>query len=624
MKESLDLVNQIEEDKNYDEYNENNKLVNNIGYSYQLKNSLKNNSESSNNNSDNNDTLSPNRNNQTISNQNRRYNSQLTNLESTINQNNNNLQDINNNLNYGRMSSTLDIRLGGRERKKMLLDNIKTQITLKQKTKLEELKKRKEEDAQYLKDMVLRYPFGRAGGGAPIRDKSGNLLTFRRNLISDLKYNQSPINVDDDYDEVWGKEKVNRKYNVNESQNINSINIENNINDENTIRPFSTNPQIKNNNLNLDNYTNNQYDNNVNNLSSLKQTYNYSTNNLFNSINNNSNLNNSAKILDYNNLYYKKILERKKKELELEKELENMETQPPQLNYSNNNQNERIYNLRNTNKRNVIYNVINENQNENEREKEYINKKDYYDNYNFVPKGQIHPRLENSFLFTDEINKLKNEIRVDQNALLDEITQIKKDAKNATKERKKVINDLEYLKSEINKINHLKRIEEEEKEKEKDNNYIHKFVKDKEYDEYIDNLIKRKQNDNYYYIDNSSFQNYENELPNESHITRRKNILNAKKMYMDENQMELEELIKKSNDILQNLKDNEIIEREHKRKPEDYFNTSDHYFHTYRLNHANDYKEYDENYDNYYHLNKYNNNKNYKYKDDYEVKIEEI
>ena len=129
MKESLDLVNQIEEDKNYDEYNENNKLVNNIGYSYQLKNSLKNNSESSNNNSDNNDTLSPNRNNQTISNQNRRYNSQLTNLESTINQNNNNLQDINNNLNYGRMSSTLDIRLGGRERKKMLLDNIKTQIT---------------------------------------------------------------------------------------------------------------------------------------------------------------------------------------------------------------------------------------------------------------------------------------------------------------------------------------------------------------------------------------------------------------------------------------------------------------------------------------------------------------
>ena len=624
MKESLDLVNQIEEDKNYDEYNENNKLVNNIGYSYQLKNSLKNNSESSNNNSDNNDTLSPNRNNQTISNQNRRYNSQLTNLESTINQNNNNLQDINNNLNYGRMSSTLDIRLGGRERKKMLLDNIKTQITLKQKTKLEELKKRKEEDAQYLKDMVLRYPFGRAGGGAPIRDKSGNLLTFRRNLISDLKYNQSPINVDDDYDEVWGKEKVNRKYNVNESQNINSINIENNINDENTIRPFSTNPQIKNNNLNLDNYTNNQYDNNVNNLSSLKQTYNYSTNNLFNSINNNSNLNNSAKILDYNNLYYKKILERKKKELELEKELENMETQPPQLNYSNNNQNERIYNLRNTNKRNVIYNVINENQNENEREKEYINKKDYYDNYNFVPKGQIHPRLENSFLFTDEINKLKNEIRVDQNALLDEITQIKKDAKNATKERKKVINDLEYLKSEINKINHLKRIEEEEKEKEKDNNYIHKFVKDNEYDEYIDNLIKRKQNDNYYYIDNSSFKNYENELPNESYITNQKNILNIKKTYMDENQMELEELIKKSNDILENLRDNENIEKEHKRKPEDYFNTSDYYFHTYRLNHANDYKEYGDDFNKDYYLNKYMKYNKKNNNDDYEVKIEKI
>ena len=162
-------------------------------------------------------------------------------------------------------------------------------------------------------------------------------------------------------------------------------------------------------------------------------------------------------------------------------------------------------------------------------------------------------------------------------------------------------------------------MEEEEKEKEKEINYEKNFMKDDKYHEYIENMIKRKENDNYYYIDNSSFKNYENELPNESRITRQKNIFNVKKTYMDENQIELDELIKKSNDILQNLKDNEIIERNHKRKPDDYFNTSDIFFHTYRLNHANDYKEYDENYDKYYHLNKYNNDK-----DDYEVKIEKI
>ena len=74
-----------------------------------------------------------------------------------------------------------------------------------------------------------------------------------------------------------------------------------------------------------------------------------------------------------------------------------------------------------------------------------------------------------------------------------------------------------------------------------------------------------------------------------------------KKPYMDENQLELDELIKKSNDILENLKDNEIIEKEYKKRPEDYFNTSDYFFHTYRLNHQNDYKEY---------MDEYNNNNN--------------
>ena len=576
---------------------------------------------------------------QTIDNSNyqkRRYNSQLSqlnqNLENefnnkSINQNNNN--KIKNNLNYsglkiGGMSSTLDKTLNERERKKMLLDNIQTQITLRKKTKLEELKKRQEEDAQYLKDMILRYPFGRGGGGAPIRDKSGHMVTFRRNLISDMKYNQSQIDVDDDYDEVWGKEKRIRENNTNKSQNINNNKIDS-FNDENTLRPFSTNIQIntkKSNIMNLDNYQNNRYKNNINTPSTLKNIYNFSTNNLLNSGNNLKNFSNSINLMNDNNLLYRKILDRKKKELELEKQNEIMENEIPQVEY-NNNQNDRIVNLRSPRKKVVFNNVIKENESEynngNENENKYLNKKDYYDNYNFVPKGQIHPRLENSFLFTDEINKLKNEIRIDQNSLLDEIQEIKNETKNAKKERNKVIKDLEYLKFEINRIKEMKKMEEEEKEKEKEINYEKNFMKDEKYDEYIENMIKRKENDNYYYIDNSSFKNYENELPNESRITRQKNIFNVKKTYMDENQMELDELIKKSNDILQNLKDNEIIERNHKRKPDDYFNTSDIFFHTYRLNHANDYKEYDENYDKYYHLNKYNNDK-----DDYEVKIEKI
>ena len=232
---STDLVNQVETQENYDEYNKNNKLVNDISYSYYYNNNILNNNSLDSNqvqeNQNQNQTI-----NTTNNNSNRKYNSQLTkideNLDNTLNQSINNNNLINNNantlnINSGRMASTLDIRMGERERKKMLLNNIQTQINLRKKTKLEELKKRQEEDAQYLQDMIIRYPFGRGGGGAPIRDKSGNLVTYRRNLISDLKYNQSPINVDDDYDEVWGKEKrIGRYYvNANESQNINNNNI---------------------------------------------------------------------------------------------------------------------------------------------------------------------------------------------------------------------------------------------------------------------------------------------------------------------------------------------------------------------------------------------------------------
>ena len=81
-----DLVNQIETEKNYDEYNQNNKLVNDISYSYYIKNLNNNNSNNTllanNNSTNNNESISYNNKNQTIDNSNaqkRRYNSQLTN-----------------------------------------------------------------------------------------------------------------------------------------------------------------------------------------------------------------------------------------------------------------------------------------------------------------------------------------------------------------------------------------------------------------------------------------------------------------------------------------------------------------------------------------------------------------
>ena len=665
---SDDLVNQINtEEENYDEYNQNNKIVNDIGYSYYIHHQ-----KNSNNNSQNNNQATPiNNQSQTIDPSrmiNKRYNSQLStideNMENTLNmkrnnsplanQNNYNNNDIKNNITIAnginlKNTSTLDaIRMGEIERKKILLDNIKSQITLRNKTKLEELKQRKEEDAQYLKDMIIMYPFGRGGGGAPIRDKSGKILTYRRNLISNPKYNQQPINVDDDYDEVWGKEKRIGRFYENESKNINN-NINNN--EEETIRPFSTNPQINTikNSLNLDNYqnNNNQYENN--NIRTLKNTYNYSNNRILNTpnnLNNFENLSHTSNLINYNNLLYKKILKRKKKELEYEKELEDLEND--QLNNQYNIiQRNNIYNLRDTNRnkenniniinRRKVYNVINEDINENENKNKNenenlpinkINKNDYYDNYNFVPKGQIHPRLENSFLFTDEINKLRNEIRVQQNALFDQITNLKDDAEKANNERNQVLKDLAFLKFQIHNINKEKQDKEEEA-----NNMNNKNSYDRNgtpsrgnrgYDKNNNDIYSNKK-DNYYYIDNSFFNRYENELPNKSSIETEKSILNSKKHYVDENQLELEELLKKSNDILENLKDNEKIENQYKKKPEDYFNTSDYFYHTYRLNHANDYREYDDNYNNYYLKNKYNNNfKNNKNDDDYEVKIEKI
>ena len=68
-----------------------------------------------------------------------------------------------------------------------------------------------------------------------------------------------------------------------------------------------------------------------------------------------------------------------------------------------------------------------------------------------------------------------------------------------------------------------------------------------------------------------------------------------------------------------------------KKKPEDYFNTSDYFFDTYMLTHKNDYLEYANEYKNkygYYNANnkfmEYNINKSNNINNDYEINIEPI
>ena len=133
-----------------------------------MKNYNNENNTNSNNNSINKDLNENNNNGENDSNS--------TRVRIDQNSNNNTLNNSKNilyNYNYqtGRISSTIDIKENERERKKILLDDKRTQINLRRKTKLEDFEKQKEEDVKYLKEMIELYPFGWVGGGAPNRNK---------------------------------------------------------------------------------------------------------------------------------------------------------------------------------------------------------------------------------------------------------------------------------------------------------------------------------------------------------------------------------------------------------------------------------------------------------------------
>ena len=453
------------------------------------------------------------------------------NYNQTLNQNynnniNNNEQNINNGMNeyvkkelssYGlnlRSPSPRQIRIEEQERKKMLLNNIQSQINLTKKTKLEELRKRQEEDAKYLKDMVISFPFGRGGGGAPIRDKSGNIITNRRALISDPKYNLAQINVDDDYYEVWDKEKRIGRYYRNNSQmdvnknnfngqqlnstaqnfggmNMNNQGVNNNQDfynlQQNSERPYSTNPRLMNNNPNYSNGTmidyNLQQDNNMN------MNNNYSNNQQF--FNTLQRPNTRTISLTYDNYETmdrdqqrqvkenyrqdlliqmkenenKKLLEKKRKELEeareeerLRKEREELESQE----LEEKNKNLRLQNnLRNEN--NAL--MLEKNRNNNGQNEEFNKRRTVKtiiktnvineDNNNITDQEAIdkinQKEMESKMQLNNEILKLREQMKDQQNDLFHQIQFLKQETQSANQQRFEALKEIEKLKDELSK-----------------------------------------------------------------------------------------------------------------------------------------------------------------------------
>ena len=150
---------------------------------------------------------------------------------------------------------------------------------------------------------------------------------------------------------------------------------------------------------------------------------------------------------------------------------------------------------------------------------------------------------------------------------------------------------------------------------------------EKEYDNFIKNNLKKNYND-YDYVDKNFFKKFEYELPNKSDYIKNRNIFHVEQNYEDRDKIELDSLIKKSNDIMTNFRENEIREEKYKQRPENYFNTSDYFFDTYWLEHKNDYLDKDYlGYNNKYNI--YDKNINNKFIDfednnDFDVNVETI
>ena len=367
------------------------------------------------------------------------------------NQNNNNLyksQDINIGLNewvrndlvarglhVGRsVVSPRSIRMSQLDRKKTLLENIQAQINLKKRNKLEELNKRKQEDAKYLQDMVIFYPFGRGGGGAPNRDKSGNVIAYRRALISDPKYNFASINVDDDYDEVWNKEKrIGRFY-------------------KNAMEPI-------NNNININNENNQNQDFN-NNLRSTPQYIQsnprpYSTFIRTPSMNNNPNFNNQISLRSRIPIYNENINKNNELLLKLKEQNEILRRQ-----LDEEKENDRL--RKELEKEEEKNKILNENKNMEKEEDEIVNN---YEKNEIIEREIIDPNsiildkdtiekinrseIESRNKLNNEIYRLRSQMQNQQMLLFQQISNLKNEAEKANSEREEALREIEKLKMQI-------------------------------------------------------------------------------------------------------------------------------------------------------------------------------
>ena len=410
------------------------------------------------------------------------------NINISNNQNGNNLyksQDINTGLNEWvrndlvsrglhirrSVTSPRSIRMSQMDKKKTLLDNIQAQINLKKRTKLEELNKRKQEDAKYLQDMVIFYPFGRGGGGAPNRDKSGNIIANRRALISDPKYNFASINVDDDYDEVWNKEKrIGRFYKNPKEFNINNNNNDNYIDNSqypNQNFDYNNNPQyLQNANRPFSTYIRTPYVNNnpnFNNQFRMRRNMPSYNDNISKE---NMNINNELLLkLKEQNEILKRQLEEERENERLRKELEKEEEKNKLINENKIKEEEEE--------------VVNNYENNEVIEKEIIDPNSIIldrDTIEKINRSEIESRNK----LNNEIFRLRSQMQDQQMLLYQQISNLKSEAEKANSEREEALREIEKLKLQIYQGN------KEDRQK----RYIHHVIVTDEGDKNVEKSIQ--------------------------------------------------------------------------------------------------------------------------------------
>ena len=481
MDNSLDTlrINNVQQNTNQNELyqnqvisqNENNNLINNNNFQksneYNMNNS---------NNKNMNDTLENNNrfnynnnnnfgNNNVINNKLNEERSSSLNIPS--NQNENNIyksQDINIGLNewvrndlesrglhVGRSVSPRSIRMSQMDKKKTLLENIQAQINLKKRSKLEELNKRKQEDAKYLQDMVIFYPFGRGGGGAPNRDKSGNVITYRRALISDPKYNFASINVDDDYDEVWNREKRIGRFYRNSPGSFNKNNDENYI--QNNVMEMNEYNNIPNN-------YNNQQINNRNKRFQLSRSMNMDYNPEFN--NNQFRMSrrtpdvnqNKKEISAYNELLLKlrEQNELLKRQLEEEKENERIRKEREKKEEEEEEQ-KKLKKMKENEIEEKEDDIITEEENNNIYRNRIIEKEIIDPESIILDKNAIErinrSEIESRNKLNNEIYRLRAQMQDQQMLLYQQISNLKVEAEKANSQREEALREIERLKLQI-------------------------------------------------------------------------------------------------------------------------------------------------------------------------------